>query len=338
MAICFTTYAEEPWAGGPTGGGNDAGNSNFTNDQTIMSPGLRKQLQEREKVLNGETSGNSLSGLHNLQSQLPKGQNQKGKPKVSLREQAFSNLVSSSLPMTPTEIVRLHSLFNATQRAAATIPGVPPKPVSRNLIVNLSPGSTPPVIRLYAGFVSTLVFVDSTGAPWPIEAYDLGNPKAFNISWNKTNNMMMIQALTVATVANLMVKLRNEQTPIMLTLIPDQRAVDYRVDLRVPGLGPDAKALPTGDGLPDAANPILLNILNGVAPIGSKVLDVGGADCQAWLVKKKLYLRTRFKVLSPGWLATMTSADGTNAYELERTPYVLLTGHGKTIPLKISGF
>ena len=39
------------------------------------------------------------------------------------------------------------------------------------------PGATPPAIRLAQGYVSSLVFVDSTGAPWPIASFDIGDPK-----------------------------------------------------------------------------------------------------------------------------------------------------------------
>lgn len=161
-----------------------------------------------------------------------------------LSQQAFDEVVNNALPMTPEQIIRLHALFNETQRAVATNPSTPPRPVSRTLPINLSPGTTPPVIRLYTGYISSLVFLDSTGAPWPIEAYDLGNPNEYNISWNQRDNLLLIQALTLAKHCNLMVKLRTLQTPIMLTLIPDQQAVDYRVDLQVPGIGPQAKALP----------------------------------------------------------------------------------------------
>ncbi|WP_306686756.1 DotH/IcmK family type IV secretion protein [Candidatus Coxiella mudrowiae] len=48
------------------------------------------------------------------------------------------------------------------------------------MIVNLSPGATPPIIRLSSGFVTSLVFLDSKGAPWRIQACDLGDPNSFN--------------------------------------------------------------------------------------------------------------------------------------------------------------
>ncbi|WP_251365941.1 DotH/IcmK family type IV secretion protein [Coxiella-like endosymbiont of Rhipicephalus sanguineus] len=68
----------------------------------------------------------------------------------------------------------------------------PPKPTSASVIVNLSPEATLPVIRLSSGFVTSLVFLDSTGAPWPIQAYDLGDPNSFNIQWNKKDNTLLV--------------------------------------------------------------------------------------------------------------------------------------------------
>ena len=204
-------------------------------------------------------------------------------------------------------------------------------------MVSLAPGATPPVIRLSAGFVSSLVFLDSSGAPWPINSYDLGNPQAFNVQWDKKSNTLLIQASSLYTYGNLAVTLKSLNTPVMLTLIPGQKAVDYRVDLRIQHLGPNAKAVLGGNGLPGVANPVLLGVLDGVPPAGSKSLKVSGGQAQAWYEGGKIYLRTRLTVLSPGWLSTMTSADGTKAYEMPATPSILVSHNGKATQLRVEG-
>lgn len=256
----------------------------------------------------------------------------------AMHQQAFSGAVTNLLPMTPTQIHHLKQLYSSSQFAAAMPAGIPPRPVSTSLFVNLSPGSAPPAIRLSEGFISSLVFLDSTGAPWPIAAYDLGNPTAFNIAWDKKQNVLMIQAKSLYTYGNLAVQLRGLNTPIMLTLIPGQAVVDYRVDITVPGYGPEAKALPIDSSLPPQATPLLLNVLDGIAPKGSKTLTVTGGIGKVWLLNGKLYLRTRYTLLSPGWLATMSSADGTNAYELQKTPLLLVAKNGKVEHIKVEGF
>lgn len=252
---------------------------------------------------------------------------------------AYHQVLKEAFPLSPGQIKKLRNRLDDTQRAAATAPyNRPPRPTSSSVMINLAPGATPPVIRLSQGFVSSLVFVDSTGAPWPIESYDIGNPSVFDIKWNKKNNTLMIQARAAYTIGNLAVKMVDLNTPVMLTLVPGQRVVDYRVDLRVPGLGPDAKPIFSGSGLPNEADDRLLNVLDGVPPKGSKRLTTKGADAQAWEIGSTLFLRTRFKVISPAWLATLSSADGMNAYKMAKTPMVLLSRYGKTTQLRIEGY
>jgi len=211
-------------------------------------------------------------------------------------------------------------------------------------MVNLSPGATPPVIRLQQGFISSLVFVDTSGQKWPIEGYDLGDPNAFNIQWQQGSNTILIQATSMFTYGNLAVKLQGLATPVMLTLIPGQRVVDYRVDLHVQGQAPDS-ATPLAVGLPAHASNELLNVLNDISPNNAKELSVSGGscdpslnNCRAWLLNDKLYLRIPMDILSPGWIAKMQSSDGMRAYQMDKTPSVLVSDYGRSVQLKIEGF
>ncbi len=253
-----------------------------------------------------------------------------------LRDEAFSRMTTNTLPLSPNQIVLLRNLYDATQRAAAVFPGVPPRPTSTSILVNLSPGATPPVIRLGAGFVTSLVFVDASGGPWPIDSYSLGNPTAFNIQWDKKSNILLIQAIAAHKVGNLAVLLRGLNTPVMIDLTPGQAAMDVRVDLRIPGLGPNAK--PNYSGLPNTEDPSLLNLLDGIPPPGAKPLKTTACDECVWLLDGRLYLRTAYTVLSPGWISTLSSADGTHVYEMQPTPMILATYNGKMIKINIEGF
>jgi intracellular multiplication protein IcmK len=255
----------------------------------------------------------------------------------TLNKAAFGSMAQTMLPMSPAQIKRLRELFNQTQAAAATTPGTPPRPTISSQYVKLEPGATPTVIRLAQGYVTTLAFLDSTGQPWPVDNYDIGNPQAFNIQWDKKSNLLMIQATSLYNVGNLAVQLRGLETPVMVTLISGQKAVDYRIDLRVPGNGPNAKAL-LGRSLPQSADPALLNILEGVPPAGNTALKISGGVAQAWLVDDHLYVRTRLTLISPAWIATMSSPDGMKAYEMPKTPLILGFEDGQSIQLKVEGF
>ncbi|MCX7121379.1 MAG: type IV secretion protein IcmK [Gammaproteobacteria bacterium] len=251
---------------------------------------------------------------------------------------AFVKVVRNLMPLDPSQIVTLRNMFDQSQRAVSLYPGVPPKPTSSSILVNMSPGATPPVIRLRAGYVTSLVFLDSTGQPWPVVGYDLGNPKAFNIQPNTPDgksDALIVQALDRYEQGNLAVMLKDENTPVMITLIPGQRAVDYRVDLRIPGLGPNAVV--SMAGLPQTESPILMTFLDGTTPTGAKLLTIDGAPAQCWLYQGNLFLRTRVTVLSPGWIASMSSPDGTHVYELAKTPVILASQRGALLQLSIKG-
>ena len=253
-----------------------------------------------------------------------------------LSDQAFANMTSSMLPLTPKQIEELHQMYNESRRAVANYPGVPPKPTSSSVVPDLSPGATPPVIRLAAGFITSMDFLDSTGQPWPISAVDVGDPQSFNVQWDHKGNTLLIQAMNAYKPGNLAVMLQGLDTPVMFTLLPGQTAVDYRVDIRVPQLGPNAN-VSLISGLPSASSPELLNALDGIPPANSKALEVNGGDAQVWQVGNKLYLRTRMTLLSPSWISTMSSSDGTHAYLLEQAPILLVLDHGKITRLEIKG-
>jgi intracellular multiplication protein IcmK len=259
-------------------------------------------------------------------------------PPLPDSEEVFNSLLQQNVPLTPSQVIRLRQMIDSSQRAAVISPTVPPKPVSSTLIINLAPGSTPPAIRIAPGYISSLVFVDSAGNPWPIQSYDIGDPKASTIYWDGKSNILRIQAVTPYSEGNLLIQLIGLQTPISLELVSGQRVVDYRTDIHVPGIGPNTTEFPTGTMLPESANQLLLSVLDGVAPPGSKQLKVTGGDCQAWVLGDTMFLRTRLTVLSPGWVGKMTSPDGMFAYQMQKTSSVLVSQYGNPIELKIEDF
>ncbi len=250
---------------------------------------------------------------------------------------AFNAMLQQNMPLSPAQVVQLHQQIDMSQRAASIPANIPPKPVSSTIMVNLAPGTTPPAVRLAQGYVSSLVFVDSTGSPWPIASFDIGNPKAVNIQWDGKSNILLLQAVAAYSDGNIVIKLVGMPTPITLELVAGQRVVDYRADIHVSGIGPNTKDLPMGTTLPASANQLLLEVLDGIAPAGSRPLTVPGTDNQAWLLGEKIYFRTRFTVLSPGWVGKMVSPDGMIAYEIPKTSSVLISRYGEPVELKIEG-
>lgn len=262
-----------------------------------------------------------------------------------INEQAFNAAVNTVSPLDQEQIKDVRRAYNNMSKAASFTQDVPPTPLTSDMTIDLSTGATPPVIRLSAGYISSLVFTDSTGQPWPIKAYDIGNPSAFNIVWNQSGdssdtdtlqNSLLIQSMVAYNEGNLAVILKGLNTPIMFTLIPGQQVVDYRVDIRVPRAGPNSKE--TAESLPEHASPLLQDILNNIAPPKAKLLTVTGGQAQGWVVGKRMYLRTPLTIISPAWISTMTGSDGfIKAYELPKASVVLAVSQGKMVQLKVEG-
>ena len=352
LGLLGTIFSSEIFAAQQDDGGQQALQQLKLLQQKISQsgngPGNNQANQTRDAKSNQSPSAGASAAQTPTAAQpptaAPSQQNNpsdQGTPTQSDQEvidsKAFDSVTSQLFPLAPDRILDLKQKYHTTEFAIDSPVGTPPKPTATSQFVNLSPGSTPPVIRLAQGFVSSLVFLDVTGAPWPIQAYDLGDPDSFNIQWDKVSNTLMIQASKLYNYGNLAVRLKGLNTPVMMTLIPGQKAVDYRVDLRIQGYGPNAKSLPLEEGLPPNPSDVLLHILEGVPPDGSLHLTVSGGDARAWILGDKIYVRTNLTILSPGWIASMTSADGMHAYEMQKTPVLLVSWHGKVMQLKVEG-
>ncbi len=266
--------------------------------------------------------------------------------KKMIDAEAYKKVVQSISPLSTDQIKDIRKVFNEVNRASTYTGGTPPTPLTSSVVVDLATGSTPPVIRLSAGYVTTVVFVDSSGEPWPIKAYDIGNPNNFNIAWNQSTagdagdtmlNTLMIQSLTQYKDGNLAVMLRGMNTPVIFTLVPGQEVVDYRVDVQVPRLGPNASRN-TISTLPSPANPLLVDILNNMAPAKAVKKSVKGGDAKVWGFGKMLYVRTPMTVISPAWVSKMVGADGNmHAYELPEASVILAMDNGRLVRLNLGG-
>jgi len=258
--------------------------------------------------------------------------------KQQQNEEAFEGLLEEALPLSPDQIVKMHKYYDLALQAKATPANSPPTPHFSSMPVKLEPGSQAPVIRLSAGFVSTLLFVDRTGAPWPITAYSLGDPENFNIQWDSQTNTMFIQSTKQYVHANMAVRLVGLNTPVMLTLVSGQKDVDFRVDLQLQARGPEAfPAVVNNKSYTSDVNADMINMLDGIPPKGSLKLNVSGDFAQAWLYNEKVYYRSKITLLSPAWMATVSSPDGTHVYEIMPTPYLLASKDGQTINIKLTG-
>lgn len=299
-----------------------------TPSQSLSYNDVAGSLAAQSQAAAAQAQGQDMQGA-NVNQDLP--------PPTTIREEAFKQLINKTFPLKPDQIVEIHKQLDESQLAVHTSPHTPPQPMSSTLTVDLSPGASSPIIRLATGFVTSMVFSDSTGKPWPVADYSLGNPTGFNIKWDSKTNALFIQSTKEHISGNMAVRLANLETPIMISLVTGQKDVDYRVDIHVPGSGPNAVAPVVDTTTPQSAPPSLLNALDGVPPAGSIELNVAKEYGRAWAYNGKLLFRTKLTILSPAWSASVSSADGTKVYELMQTPLILASLNGKTIKIELTG-
>lgn len=244
--------------------------------------------------------------------------------------------LEDALPVTPEEVRELRRRLDALQQASSRPTGPAPKPVSSSVSITQSPGETPPVVRLAVGHVTSVVFVDATGAPWPVAFAVPGDASKFQVTVATANSPSVeINQLTAYPHGNINVTLKDNPIPVSISLISGQREVDARLDVRILKRGPQAAAPIIDRAMPEIAGKIIGDILDGIPPGESVPLRSSMAGIQAWRMGGKMYLRTKLPLLSPAWTESITSPDGTRAYELPETPIVLVSVEGRTASVSI---
>lgn len=299
---------------------------------------MKAAQKSNQTAEESDRASQAASELASMREQYNQTMNLQNKTPEDQDKEAFNVLLHEALPLSPTQIKTLRRLYDLSQQAVATPTKAPPTPTSSSTLISLQPGTTPPIIRLSSGFVSSLVFIDVTGAPWPITAYSVGDPNAFNVQWDQKTNTLFVQAMKSYCHGNIAVRLFGLNTPVMISLVSGQREVDFRVDLQVAGRGPNAVEALISDSCQDSKiNPLLIHLLDGIPPKGSVKLNVCGPHGEAWVLNNKVYFRTKLTVLSPAWLATVSSPDGTHVYEMAKTPLILASKNGKSFNIYLTG-
>ena len=247
-------------------------------------------------------------------------------------------------PFTNDEIVRLRKNLDNSRKAKAYRP-VRTNPRISSVSVDLSPGAALPIARTMPGETSTLLFVDSTGAPWPLAAKPrISDERYFHVEWLEGSPSIVISALSGYEDGNVIVFLHGLATPVVVKLAsgePDSktnsRIVDYRLDLRVPGRGPNAQAPLLGPGKIALYDDTLQSFLDGIPPKGAKLVVAHGdvpARTQAWQYDGSLFVRTTYDIQT-AFDQSIASGDGTRVYRMPLTPYVALSKMGRSVTLQL---
>lgn len=237
------------------------------------------------------------------------------------------------------ELIKIKQIWEGMRRVQEKPSGDQPRPVISMTNVNLSPGSTPPMVRISNNTGVIMMFMDMHGRKWPVDHVtnlsenQLETPEK-PVDAAKEQSSVYVKAKKFGATGNVAVFLKNFDTPVIITFLAGQGNVDYRVDFRIPASLDNASA---GSSDRQEFDDRLASAVMGITPAGCSIEKSDSRSVLAWKCEKDMVIRSSGILLSPATIdgKKASGADGTNAYVIPVTPVVsmMMDGSAKTIKL-----
>ena len=251
---------------------------------------------------------------------------------------AFKASEKKLLPLTPQQIKQFRKHLGATNKAIHE--RSPAQLTTRTRVLRLSPGSPVPTIKIAPGYVSSIAFLDQTGAPWPITSVALGDGSAFDVEHPKikAGNLLTITAKGHHRDSNISVTLKGWSMPVVIRLKTDPSAGQALIAMRADQRGPNAAPPQVGPAPTQVVGKTLMAFLDDVPPSGvtpQTVKGTGHARVQAWAYKKHLYVRTALEPVWPAWDNVVRGAGGVHVYRMPVVASLMLSVQGTVHTLSL---
>ena len=260
----------------------------------------------------------------------------------SMINDGFKEQQDMVLPLVPRQVKAYKDHVDSTKRAI-----VEDKPQtstgSRNL--KLEASAEIQEVLLTPGYITSLVFYDSTGEPWPITSCSVGNKNAFAVivpDGLEPGNMINVQGIQKFANSNIVLTLKDFSLPVVVNLqttgMKGPGAItNSMISFRANRMGPNAKQPIIGKPIQTSISKTMMTFLNGVPP--KEAVSISSVsereDMDMWRYQGSLYLRTYSPVVWPAWDLLVNGSEGLALYKLPDVPNVLVSVDGKKISLDI---
>ena len=161
------------------------------------------------------------------------------RPGNALVEDGFDSALEQVFPMTPEMVRRYLRILEENERASTGTPE--PAPIRAAEMIAFDPSAAPPRIHVAPGIATAVGFYDSTGSPWPVRQYVLGDGERFEvIQLGGGSNTLTVSALSRFGWTNLIVALSDEPSPVVLRIKVGRDRAHYRTNIQIMKPGPEA--------------------------------------------------------------------------------------------------
>ncbi len=242
-------------------------------------------------------------------------------------------------PLEPEQIQRAKQRERESRQAIEERPQA--ELVTSSKILRLQPGAKPAVIRVAPGYVSSVVILDRSGAPWPVTSASLGSSDGFAVSQPDTgkHNILQVSAKKQNQDSNISLTLENHATPVVMRITTDPNEASSLTSFRADQLGPNAHPEPVGPAVEPTASSTIMAFLDGVPPQSAQRVVVHGAkgrDIHVWRYNQSLYVRTRLAAVWPAWSEVSNGVGGLRVYKMRPVSQLMMSMSGEIVTLRLA--
>lgn len=189
-------------------------------------------------------------------------------------------------------------------------------------------------VKIVPGYLSTLTFFDSTGAPWPIEYAQPGNESfQMNIAGEK-GNIINLDTSDMYTDANASIGLVGQNSNYIIKLVANDKENTSKLSFRVPDTGPEAnQQISSSRSVVENAPEEMYDLINGriYNLEGAKNVKIEGVEADGYEYNGFLYIVSRHKLISPARENAVSLPSGTTAYKIYPTSTLQFSVNGERV-------
>jgi len=248
-------------------------------------------------------------------------------------EYALESEMMNEIPLPPEKVIEHRKKRQALERAnSIRVSG----PVNETFDTMNLPMEQKEAIEVYIvpGYLSTLTFFDSTGAPWPIEYAQPGNQSFQMKIAGKKGNIINLDTSEMYSDANASIGLVGQNHNYIIKLVANDKKNTSKLSFRVPDRGPEAKQqIASSRSVVENAPEEMYDIINGriYNLEGAKNVKISGVEADGYEYNGFLYIVSRHNLLSPARENSVSLPSGTTAYKIYPTSSLQFSVNGEKV-------